>query len=88
MANRPSVSDSTMTLSSSISRPSHQVAPANRKSQAMIGGTQCRMSGVSIIQECSGTSRGSSAHAGISEIGTSGVWPCQENGNYFKWVAN
>ena len=39
-------------------------------------------------RECSGTSRGSSAHAGSSEMGTSEVRPCRENGNYLKWVAN
>ena len=46
------------------------------------------MSGVPTGQECSGTFRGSSAHAGISEMGTSGVRPCRENGNFLKWVAN
>ena len=49
---------------------------------------QCRMSGVPPGRECSGTSRGSYAHAGISEMGTWEVWPCRENGNYLKWVAN
>ena len=52
------------------------------------GNTRCRMSGVPSGRECSGTSRGSSAHAGISEMGNSGVRPCRENGNYLKWVAN
>ena len=52
------------------------------------GGEGCRMSGVPSGRECSGTSRGSSAHAGISEMGNSGVRPCRENGNYLKWVAN
>ena len=46
------------------------------------------MSGVPSGWECSGTSRGSSAHAGISEMGTSDVRPCRENGNYLKLVAN
>ena len=51
---------------------------------------QCRtgMSGVPPGRECSGTSRGVSAHAGISEMETSEVRPCRENGNYLKWVAN
>ena len=48
----------------------------------------CRMSGVPSGQECSGTSRGSSAHAGISQMETSEVLPCRENVNYLKWVAN
>ena len=48
----------------------------------------CRMSGVPPGRECSGTSRGVSAHAGISEMETSEVRPCRENGNYLKWVAN
>ena len=46
------------------------------------------MFGVPAGRECSGTSRGSSAHAGISEMGTSGVRPCRENGNYLKLGAN
>ena len=46
------------------------------------------MFGVPLVRECSGTSRGSSAHAGISEMGTSGVQPCRENGNNLKWVVN
>ena len=46
------------------------------------------MSGVPPGRECSGTSRGSSADAGISEMVTSGVLLCRENGNYLKWVAN
>ena len=49
---------------------------------------QCRMSGVPSGRECSGTSRGSSAHAGTSEMWTSGVRPFRENGNYLKWLAN
>ena len=44
----------------------------------------CPMLGVPPGRECSG----SSAHAGISEMGTSGVRPCRENGNYLNWVAN
>ena len=46
------------------------------------------MSGVPSGRECSGTFWGSSVHAGISEMGTSEVRPCRENGNYLKWVAN
>ena len=46
------------------------------------------MSGVPPGRECSGTSRGSSGHAGISEMGTSGGRPCRENGNNLKWGEN
>ena len=46
------------------------------------------MSGVPTIRECSGTFRGSPAHARISEMQILCVLPCQENENNLKWVAN
>ena len=46
------------------------------------------MSGVPTGRECSGTSRGSSAHAGISEMEHSAVRPCRENENILKMEVN
>ena len=52
------------------------------------GHAACRMFGVPLVRECSGTSRGSSAHAGISEMEHSAIRPCRENGNNLKLGAN
>ena len=50
--------------------------------------SRCRMFGVPLVRECSGTFRGSSAHAGISEMEHSAVRPCRENENILKMEVN
>ena len=46
------------------------------------------MSGVPIVRACLEVFRGSTAHVCISEMDSSGIQPCRENGNNLKLVVN
>ena len=49
---------------------------------------RCRMIGVPTVRECLEDFQGTSAHAFISEMKSSGILPCRKNGNNVKSVAN
>ena len=51
--------------------PSYDYEYTPKTARRRVAKHVCRMFGVPLVRECSGTSRGASAHAGISEMGTS-----------------